>query len=109
MTWSDLQVLTDEIAERLGAPCIVEDEEQRTVVYSSHTMPIDDVRRDSILRRETAPGVRDWFRQFGILEALEPIRIPGIRLSVCWPGSASRSVTTAGLRDSCGSSTMTSR
>jgi sugar diacid utilization regulator len=90
VTWSDLQVLTDEIAERLGAPCIIEDEEQRTVVYSSHTMPIDNVRRDSILRRETESGVRDWFRQFGILESFDPIRIPrdetlGVLARLCVP------------------------
>ncbi|MBF8188615.1 helix-turn-helix domain-containing protein [Nonomuraea sp. K274] len=73
----DLQALIDDVAERLGTPALLEDEEQRTVAYSSHTSPVDHVRQESILRRRTRPEIRDWFRKFGILTSTEPLRIPG--------------------------------
>ncbi|HKN99806.1 MAG TPA: helix-turn-helix domain-containing protein, partial [Pseudonocardiaceae bacterium] len=43
---------------------------------STHSEPIDDIRRDSILRRETLPDVKERFRRFGIVQATEPLRIP---------------------------------
>jgi sugar diacid utilization regulator len=46
------------------------------IVYSTHSEPIDDIRRDSILRRETLPPTKAWFRQFGIVQATAPLRIP---------------------------------
>jgi len=90
MALSELQVLVDELAERLDAPAVLEDHEQRMVVYSSHDGPVDEVRRDSIMRRETKHEVRDWFRQFGIVKASEPLRIPshpdlGILGRLCAP------------------------
>lgn len=77
MLSADLQALTDDIAERLSAPAVVEDDEQRMVVYSAHGGLIDDIRRDSILNRETRPDVRDWFRQYGIVQSTRPLWIPG--------------------------------
>jgi hypothetical protein len=47
------------------------------VVYSQHREPMDEVRRESILRRETTPEVIGWFRKMGIHEATEPTRMPG--------------------------------
>lgn len=47
------------------------------IVYSTHSEPIDDIRRESILTRETKPDVKAWFRRFGIVSATEPLRIPG--------------------------------
>jgi hypothetical protein len=55
---------------------VLEDHEQRMVVYSSQSSPIDEVRRDSILRRETRTEIKQWFRQFGILHATSPLRTP---------------------------------
>lgn len=80
----------DYLAERLNTPTVLEDHEQRMVVYSSHSAPIDEVRRDSILRRETRQEVKDWFRQFGIVRAQKPLRIPshpelGILGRLCAP------------------------
>lgn len=72
----DLQALIDDVAERLGIPALLEDEEQRMVAYSSHTSPIDQVRQDCILRRRTRPEIQEWFRKFGILTSTEPLRIP---------------------------------
>jgi hypothetical protein len=92
MPSADLQALVNDIAERLDAPAVLEDEEQRMVVYSSHTTrtPMDEVRRDSILRRETQQPVRDWFRDFGITVSTGPVRIPraerlGILGRLCVP------------------------
>jgi hypothetical protein len=87
---SELQVLVDDLAQRLGAPAVLEDHEQRMIVYSSHDGPVDEVRRDSIMRRETRAEVRGWFRQFGIAGASTPVRIPshpelGILGRLCVP------------------------
>jgi PucR C-terminal helix-turn-helix domain/GGDEF-like domain len=87
---SELQDIVDDLARRLSAPTVLEDHEERMVVYSSHSQPIDDVRRDSILRRVTRREVMTWFREQGILEASEPLRIPrqpgqGILGRLCVP------------------------
>ncbi|HEY4458549.1 MAG TPA: helix-turn-helix domain-containing protein [Pseudonocardiaceae bacterium] len=76
MAHADLQNLVDDLATRLDAPTVLEDHEQRLIVYSTHSEPIDDIRRDSILRRETLPGTKAWFRQYGIVQATGPLRIP---------------------------------
>lgn len=76
MAHADLQNLVDDLATRLDAPTVLEDHEQRLIVYSTHSEPIDDVRRDSILRRETLPSTKEWFRQYGIVQATAPLRIP---------------------------------
>lgn len=87
---SELQVIVDDLAQQVDAPTVLEDAEQRMVAYSSHSGAIDEVRRDSILQRETQPQVRDWFRQFGIIQASSPLRIPshpelGILGRLCAP------------------------
>jgi hypothetical protein len=74
---SELQNIVDELASRLDAPTVLEDHEERMVVYSSHSQPIDEVRRESILRRATRREVMSWFRDQGIVAATEPLRIPG--------------------------------
>jgi sugar diacid utilization regulator len=87
---SDLQVLVDQLSARVGAAALLEDREQRPVVYSRQVGPIDSVRRDSILHRATSPELMSWFRSFGILGARRPLRIPacpelGILARVCAP------------------------
>jgi DNA-binding PucR family transcriptional regulator len=74
---SELQNIVDELASRLDAPTVLEDHEERMVVYSAHSQPIDEVRRESILRRATRREVMSWFRDQGIVAATEPLRIPG--------------------------------
>jgi sugar diacid utilization regulator len=76
VTHAELQNFVEDLAIRLGAPTVLEDSEQRMIVYSTHSEPIDDVRRESILRRETSQHIKDWFRQFGIIAATEPLRTP---------------------------------
>ncbi len=87
---SELQSIVDDLADRLDAPTVLEDHEERMVVYSSHSQPIDEVRRESILRRATRREVMSWFREQGIVEATEPLRIPsrpgqGILGRLCVP------------------------
>jgi len=73
----ELQALIDDLADRLAAPTVLEDDEQRLIAHSSQSGPVDDIRRESILLRYTTPPVRGWFRQFGIVAAKLPLRIPG--------------------------------
>jgi sugar diacid utilization regulator len=87
---NELQALVEDLARCIGAPAVLEDHEQRMVVYSAQDGPIDEVRRDSILMRETRPEVKRWFRQFGIVHASSPVRIPshpelGILGRLCVP------------------------
>ena len=42
---SELQNIVDELASRLDAPTVLEDHEERMVVYSSHSQPMVEVRR----------------------------------------------------------------
>ncbi len=73
---SDLQLLVDQVSSRIGAAAVLEDHEQRTIVYSSQAGPIDPVRRDSILHRATSPELMSWFRSFGITASRDVVRIP---------------------------------
>ncbi|MCC5579921.1 helix-turn-helix domain-containing protein [Microtetraspora sp. AC03309] len=74
---ADLQRIVDELALRLGRPLLLEDGHQRVIAYSVQDGPMDDVRRDSILRRHTTPEVRAFLRAAGIHEATGPLRTPG--------------------------------
>jgi hypothetical protein len=86
----ELQALIDELAQRTGVPIVLEDHDHRMLAYSSQDGLIDDVRRDSILRRVTCPETRDWFGQYGIRTATDPLRTPshpelGILGRLCAP------------------------
>lgn len=74
---ADLQRLVDDLAARLGRPLLLEDRLQRVVAYSEQNGPMDDIRRDSILRRQSIPEVRQWLRAAGVHEAPGPLRTPG--------------------------------
>lgn len=71
-----LQQMVEQIAVRLGRPVLVEDRKQWAVAYSPHNDAIDDVRRDSILRRHAGPEVAQWIRSLGVQNSREPIRTP---------------------------------
>ncbi|MGH9059722.1 MAG: PucR family transcriptional regulator, partial [Acidimicrobiales bacterium] len=86
----ELQVLVEAIAHQTGAPTVLEDANQTTVVHGPQGDHIDEIRRLSILRRETSPEVVAWFEQFGIGESPEPLRTParpdlGILGRLCIP------------------------
>jgi PucR C-terminal helix-turn-helix domain/GGDEF-like domain len=74
-----LQDLVEDLAERLNSPTVIEDDELRMVAYSSQDLPIDDIRRDSILVKHAPAAVSEWFRRFGLAAAAGPVRIPGDR------------------------------
>lgn len=76
--WSgELQALAENLAGQLRAPVLIEDEEQRVVAYSAHDNPVDDIRRDSILSRQTPPAAAGWYREFGLAQSDSPVRVPG--------------------------------
>src|SRR5499426_2942334 len=68
--------MIDRLAADLGAAVVLEDGKQRMIVYSAQHGRVDRVRRNSILRREAGRDVVEWFAQFGIGQAREPIKIP---------------------------------
>jgi len=84
----NLQQIVEDLAVRLGRPVLLEDHGQHVVAYSEQTEPMDDIRRDSILRRQTTQDVRRRFRSAGIFESAGPLRIPGssgVLARVCVP------------------------
>jgi hypothetical protein len=74
-----LQELLEELARRLNAPALIEDDELRMVAYSSQELPIDDIRRDSILVKHAPADVFEWFRRLRLDAADGPVRVPGDR------------------------------
>lgn len=90
MMVSELQAIAESAASRAGRPALIEDHRQRVVVYSAQLEPMDEVRRLSILRRQTTPEVIAFFREAGIMAARGPIRTPacaelGMLPRVCVP------------------------
>lgn len=74
---ADLQRIVDELAARLDRPLLLEDRMQRVIAYSEQNGAMDDIRRDSILRRRTTPEVRQWLRAAGVHDSPGPLRTPG--------------------------------
>ncbi|WP_432050113.1 PucR family transcriptional regulator [Verrucosispora sp. NA02020] len=72
----ELQRIVDAVAAHVGRPALIEDRRQRVVVYSEQTGLMDEVRRASILRRQTAPEVIAWLRGLGIADARLAVRTP---------------------------------
>jgi hypothetical protein len=86
----DLQRTIDELATRLSRPVLLEDRRQQVIAYSEQTGLMDEVRRESILRRHTTAEVRQWLRAEGIFESRAPLHIPaapdlGLLPRVCVP------------------------
>jgi PucR C-terminal helix-turn-helix domain/GGDEF-like domain len=84
----DPQRLVDDLALQLGRPVLLEDHRQRVIAYSEQTGPIDEVRRDSILRRRATPEVRELYRAAGIFESRGSLRVPALAAAlarVCVP------------------------
>ncbi len=70
-----LQDIVDDLAERTGRGIDVEDRRFRLLAYSAHTGALDDVRRDTILRRAASPEVAEWLTAEGIHRAEGVVRI----------------------------------
>jgi PucR C-terminal helix-turn-helix domain/GGDEF-like domain len=87
---AELQALVENLADELDAPAVIEDDELQVVAYSSHDVPVDDIRRESILGRHAPPAAAEWFRRYGLDTAERPLRIPtdrkrGILGRLCVP------------------------
>jgi hypothetical protein len=74
---ANIQRIVEDLATRLDRPLLLEDGRQRVIAYSEQDGQLDDIRRDSILRRHTAPEVRAFLRAAGIHQATGPLRTPG--------------------------------
>jgi hypothetical protein len=70
-----LQDIVDDLAERTGRGIDVEDRRFRLLAYSAHTGALDDVRRDTILRRAASPEVAAWLTAEGVHRADGALRI----------------------------------
>ncbi len=70
-----LQDIVDDLAERTGRGIDVEDRRFRLLAYSAHTGALDDVRRDTILRRAASPEVAAWLTAEGVHRADGVLRI----------------------------------
>lgn len=78
MTHAEIQNLVEDLAAQVDAPTVLQDHDQCVLAYSAHgDQPIDEIRKDVILRRRTEPTVRQWLGRFGIAHVTEPVRIPG--------------------------------
>jgi hypothetical protein len=85
-----LQDIVDELAARAGRAIDVEDRRFRLLAHSAHDGPVDDVRRDTILRRAASPAVVERLERLGIAGARGPLRLPpapelGMGARVCFP------------------------
>jgi len=70
-----LQDIVDDLAARTGRGIDVEDRRFRLLAYSAHTGDLDDVRRDTILRRQASPEVAAWLTAEGVHRAEGVLRI----------------------------------
>jgi len=73
---SDIQRCVDAIGERLSLQVSLTDVDLNSLRFSPHTEDlIDEVRRDSLLMRHTAPWVRAWFAEYGVGRTTKPVRV----------------------------------
>ncbi|EST39227.1 hypothetical protein N566_03085, partial [Streptomycetaceae bacterium MP113-05] len=79
----EYQALVDEISTALGTPATLEDRDFTLIAFGAHVggegspdAELDPVRTRSILQRRSTAAVREWFENFGIARAREPVRIP---------------------------------
>jgi hypothetical protein len=73
---SQTQRCVDSIGELLGLPVSLTDGDLNSLLFSPHPDDlIDEVRRDSLLHRTTAPWVRQWFFEYGVGRSAKPVRV----------------------------------
>lgn len=68
----------------------MEDRRFRLLAHSAHDGPVDDVRRDTILRRAASPEVIARLERLGVPAAHEPVRLPAdpvldMGARICFP------------------------
>lgn len=74
---SDLQRVVDGLGRTTRRAVAVTDGRGRILAYSSHEGEVDEVRRASILTRQTPAASLAWSRSHGIEGSEHPVRIPG--------------------------------
>lgn len=73
---SEMQACVEAIADRLALPVSLVNPDLDSLVFSPHPEDmLDEVRRDSILMRTTAPWVREWFAAYGVGKTAHPVRV----------------------------------
>ena len=85
-----VQQLVDLAHAELGRGVGLDDAALVAVAYSPQPEVVDEVRRESILRRRTAANVSTWLDGLGIRSSRGPLRLPsnpglGMRARVCVP------------------------
>lgn len=73
---SDLQRIVDGLGRTTHRAVAVTDARGRILAYSSHEGEVDEVRRASILTRQTPAASLAWSRSYGIESSMQPVRIP---------------------------------
>lgn len=86
----ELQDIVDELSRLLDHPVTLEDRGFALVAFHSHGEQVDEVRQRSIMARKSSAEVREWFENFGIATATEPVRTPsapelGVLARLCFP------------------------
>jgi sugar diacid utilization regulator len=87
---TELQDLVDALATCIARSVVIDDQRFHLVAFSSHNQEIDEVRRASILARETPEEVARWLIQRGLARAQHPVHLEavarlGMRARVCIP------------------------
>jgi len=87
---TELQRIVDTLARSAHCAVSIHDRNRRLLAYSAHQGMVDEVRKESILTRRGPQRGYSWARQFGIEEAMAPVRIPanldlGMTARVCAP------------------------
>jgi hypothetical protein len=72
---SELQVIIDSLARRIGRPVTVDDPGMRLIAHSVQTGGIDDGRLESILARKAPDGVISWLHSLDIANSKGARRI----------------------------------
>lgn len=85
-----VQRLVDLAHEELGRGVGLDDAALAAIAYSPQPDAVDDVRRESVVRRRTSPAVAAWLEGRGIATCTGPLRLPpnpalGMRARICLP------------------------
>ncbi|MBI4318491.1 MAG: helix-turn-helix domain-containing protein [Chloroflexi bacterium] len=74
---SDIQSITDSLAQLIHRPVNIDDAQLRLLTHSVQNGVIDNGRVASILRRRVPEKLIAWLHGLGIAEATGPVHIPG--------------------------------
>ncbi|MBK1787285.1 helix-turn-helix domain-containing protein [Prauserella cavernicola] len=73
---SDLQRLIDNLGRRLARSVAIDDRYIRLLAYNSHVGAVDEIRIESIMRREVSSDLVRYIQGLGMLEANDLFRVP---------------------------------